>query len=381
MKAFQKRSLSIIIAFFVLAFTLSFAGCFEQTEYNSSYESARDTNGFVLPESTAEVSIHTELQKQYLSLENLYNVNKLADGTKELSRPLSHTLSWNRDGDKPVAYARVSLAEDISFSDADVKTVMTDSAQFYNLKVGTKYYWKVTIAYKDGSAVTSNVATFSTENAAPRNIFIDGSTNWRDMGGWTTSSQKTVKQGLIYRTGRINSSNNTESISKLTYLGLAEATEHLKIKTEIDLRGEAESSYITKSVLGENVNYYRFSMNYEGTMLDNNANEVKRVFEVLGDIENYPVIFHCHIGTDRTGFVAYLINGLLGVSKQDLYRDYLFSNFGNIDGPRSLDDIANRYVAALDAFDGNTLSQKIENYLLSVGVKEQTIRKIKQIML
>ena len=134
-------------------------------------------------------------------------------------------------------------------------------------------------------------------------------------------------------------------------------------------------------MLGDDVNYFRCSMNYEGDCLSVNAEKVKKVFDILSEPDNYPVIFHCHIGTDRTGFVAYLINGLLGVKKQDLYKDYLFSNFAAIDGPRSLDDVAERYVASLDNYAGANLSEKIKSYLLSVGVTEEQIRIIKAMML
>ena len=46
-----------------------------------------------------------------------------------------------------------------------------------------------------------------------------------------------------------------------------------------------------------------------------------------------------------------LLNGLLGVSKEDLLRDYLFSNFGQINATRSLASIENLYVKMLDAED------------------------------
>ena len=34
------------------------------------------------------------------------------------------------------------------------------------------------------------------------------------------------------------------------------------------------------------------------------------------------VFFHCTIGTDRTGTIAYFLEGLLGVSEEDRLRDY-----------------------------------------------------------
>ena len=38
--------------------------------------------------------------------------------------------------------------------------------------------------------------------------------------------------------------------------------------------------------------------------------------------EDKVVYFHCHGGSDRTGTLAFLIEGLLGVSEEDLSKDY-----------------------------------------------------------
>jgi protein-tyrosine phosphatase len=42
--------------------------------------------------------------------------------------------------------------------------------------------------------------------------------------------------------------------------------------------------------------------------------------------EPAPALFHCHTGKDRTGFLAALILGALGVSDEDIMADYLTSN-------------------------------------------------------
>lgn len=77
-----------------------------------------------------------------------------------------------------------------------------------------------------------------------------------------------------------------------------------------------------------------------------------------------PLIFHCNIGTDRTGMIAYLINALLGVPEESLYRDYLYSNFGNIGGTRKLKNVkSSGYYNAIQAAEGNTLSEKTYNCL------------------
>ena len=58
--------------------------------------------------------------------------------------------------------------------------------------------------------------------------------------------------------------------------------------------------------------------------LSNNKAAIKNVFETLADESNYPAIIHCQAGAGRTWTVVYLLNGLLGVSKEYILRDYLF---------------------------------------------------------
>ena len=364
-----------------IACLLAFCACEKAAKTQTDSSGAVENKAVIALADVGEAVLHTEEQKTYLNMENLYNVSRVADGTKEMSRPLPVNLSWIDDSDRPITYTRVYISESADMSDPYTVITLGSEAGVYNLKVGTKYYWKVCTVYKDGDSAESDVAVFTTEDECPRNLYVDGTTNWRDLGGWRTVDGKRVRQGLIYRTGRLNTSNISSSVAEITTTGIKEATGHLKIKTEIDLRGKSESSEITRSVLGDDVNYFRCSMNYEGDCLSVNAEKVKKVFDILSEPDNYPVIFHCHIGTDRTGFVAYLINGLLGVKKQDLYKDYLFSNFAAIDGPRSLDDVAERYVASLDNYAGANLSEKIKSYLLSVGVTEEQIRIIKAMML
>lgn len=62
--------------------------------------------------------------------------------------------------------------------------------------------------------------------------------------------------------------------------------------------------------------------------------EVKTVFDVLSNEENWPVLVHCTQGKDRTGLVVSLVLGLLDVSTEDIKRDYLLSVPG-LEGDRA----------------------------------------------
>ena len=139
----------------------------------------------------------------------------------------------------------------------------------------------------------------------------------------------------------------------------------LGIKTEIDLRqGHSKEENFpdgkTTSILGSGVSYYQCPMIAENFFANNSA-AVKDVFAIFANANNYPITYHCAVGADRTGFVTYLLNGLLGVSKEDLTRDYLLTNFSYQSKYRA--PITDSYVATLDNYTGSTLQQKIYNYL------------------
>ena len=106
-----------------------------------------------------------------------------------------------------------------------------------------------------------------------------------------------------------------------------------------------------------------------------------KVFSILSDKNNYPLIFHCNIGTDRTGMIAFLVNALLGVPEESLCRDYLFSNFGNIGGSRKIDGLKNSaYYNAVQAAEGNSLREKTYNCLVDFGVPKEQLDSIISIL-
>ena len=43
--------------------------------------------------------------------------------------------------------------------------------------------------------------------------------------------------------------------------------------------------------------------------------------------DNYSLLFHCRIGADRTGTLAYILEGLLGAPTEERYRDYELTVF------------------------------------------------------
>lgn len=375
-----KRITSLVLA--ALLAVCIFAGCSTKSNVAKT-----NTVTFTMSELGTSVNLHTKAQNRFIEDEAL-NANEYAIGMLEMSIPVSVSFDWSVafSGAKDVKKYIIALSEDEDMEKCTEYEETTTSLSVQNLKVGTSYFWRVTAELADGLSYTSAVKSFSTSPDCPRFVYVDGITNCRDMGGWACNTGK-VKQGMIYRCGQLDSINGDKQKFEpiITDEGKNTMLNELGIRTEIDLRClESDcpnfgKDYQTKGALGTKVNYVHAPMNYNLDILSQQKDMIKQVFEVFADEENYPVIFHCAIGTDRTGLVAFLLNGLLGVKEDDLYRDYMWSNFGLIYGQRDGNAITS-YINRMQTYGGNSLSEQIRNYLIGIGLTEAQLDAIVKLM-
>lgn len=133
--------------------------------------------------------------------------------------------------------------------------------------------------------------------------------NVRDLGGYNADGG-TVKYGKIFRSATTDA---IKSLSDLNALG---------IKEIVDLRksSEIKSGTIVKDI--------RKNISIAGYNVNKSSNTWKAVNEIIKTvITNKNVLFHCAIGRDRTGTVAYMLEGILGVSLDDRSIDYELSYY------------------------------------------------------
>lgn len=169
-----------------------------------------------------------------------------------------------------------------------------------------------------------------------RIIPVEGAFNVRDMGGYRTKDGKTVRYGMVYRSGALN---------ELTPEGLAKF-ENRGLKTIIDFRAENErlseptqkpasveeirvldidaGNVITLSQINDDTGPQAMK-DINAYLADKAQPQYTEFFNVLADEEKTPVLFHCSAGKDRTGFAAAMFLSALGVERETIYKDYLMS--------------------------------------------------------
>ena len=328
-----------------------------------------------ITEFNAPIEIHTAEQKTYLSYTGEYEKmpdNQYPDGSAHKSDSLPVDLSWNytAPSGKTVSNYTFISGQKADLSDGYSITTTSKSLKYYNPYLGTNYF-KLVANFSDGSKDETTIRTFEVDTTYPRNLAIGGMTNCRDMGGRVLEDGGKMKQGLIYRTSGYKYDYSTT----ITEDGKKEMLQHLKVKTEVNV---ADGSNYNLNLSGTTLK--EFKMDYSGGShhFSRNAESVKNFFNLLGDSNNYPVYFHCRIGTDRTGLCAILLSGLLGVSLNEIYQDYLFSNFGKIGEKRYIgtkagaDNIQN-YINDIQNMSGKTFKNKVYNMLLAIGVSKTTL--------
>ena len=339
----------------------------------------------------------TEAQINYLTNDDPSNTSPY-NGNMSVSKPLPISISWDKEENSSSTYhVYVYDTNDSSRQIvADYDTGTDNHFGFYNPIFNKDYYIGVKKSASNGNHVESELIYVkeSPTVKGPRNMYIDGVENFRDIGGWGY-----IKQGMLYRSGRFNEDKEEKVKVSITSGGLHEINHHLKIRTEIDLRRVSTNEVgglreTDASVLGDRVNYIQLPMAYGGNNIltfkgklsgddyeYDNPGQIKWFFKYLSEEENYPINFHCSIGKDRTGCMAYLVEGLLGFDQETMYRDYMFTNFANA-GMCKLTDITDRYGKTLDDYpNGNTLQEKIYNYLnQEIGVPTDYLDNIINIL-
>ncbi|MBV8951289.1 MAG: tyrosine-protein phosphatase [Actinobacteria bacterium] len=174
--------------------------------------------------------------------------------------------------------------------------------------------------------------------ADSRRVQLDGPANFRDLGGYPTLDGRRLRRGRVFR---------SDSLSHMSETDTRHVAEVLGVVTVVDLRAAHEVETFGHGPLGtlgvvvhhlpivdetrpehaeraddvpdpstmELGQIYRM-------MLERFGHRFAAVLDVIANPANQPVVFHCAAGKDRTGLVAALLLGALGVDDDIVAADY-----------------------------------------------------------
>jgi protein-tyrosine phosphatase len=173
--------------------------------------------------------------------------------------------------------------------------------------------------------------------------------NLRDVGGYKTADSRFVAWGKIYRSA---------SLFNATENDIAHLLQAVGIRHVIDFRNHSETVIEpSPQQLLDNIQYHWLPIAVEGTARDDIVRHLQQEhsgdedfssllvevnrrlvsdhqpdfaawFRILVEHEP-PFLFHCTEGKDRTGFAAALLLSVLGVSREEIFNDYLLTNIVN----------------------------------------------------
>ena len=107
------------------------------------------------------------------------------------------------------------------------------------------------------------MASFRTEDRAPRLLDIPGIPNARDFGGWRGLGGRRIRQGLVIRSAGLNENAtpkddpDTPGATRVTDATRAVLLGRFGVKTDVDLRWDKEVFGMTGSPLGPDVRWVR----------------------------------------------------------------------------------------------------------------------------
>jgi protein-tyrosine phosphatase len=169
-----------------------------------------------------------------------------------------------------------------------------------------------------------------------RKLTLAGCVNFRDLGGYPTADGRSIRWRRLFRADGLTRLDE-DDCAQLADLGLA---------TVIDLRtvGEVEQRGRFPEVVFE-VDYHHlpltdvlpptedlsrydepaFVTSRYQQLFSEGSSSLAQAVRVLAEPGALPAVFHCSAGKDRTGILAALVLGFLGVPRDVIVEDYALS--------------------------------------------------------
>ena len=241
-------------------------------------------------------------------------------------------------------------------------------AKAYNLLIGEKYSWRVKCGL-----MTSEEHCFFTDPTPPRMLYAEGISNLRDIGGFETTDERLIKQGMVYR------STESDKNYSITENGRNTLINELGIKTELDVRGingEATASAFPR----DKIKRLNIPLSAYGEIFNEQQMAAyKSAFELFAVPSSYPILIHCQSGMDRTGTLIFILGALVGADEGDLMLDYEMSSFSTWGRRSRTSPEFSEFLDKLHSY-GASARQAAEGFLTACGVTNDNLKRIRDIL-
>jgi protein-tyrosine phosphatase len=250
------------------------------------------------------------------------------------------------------------------------------------------------------------------DTASPtRALALEGVFNFRDLGGWPTDDGHTVRWRRIFRAdglGRLTPGD----LEALAPIGLRTVID-LRTANELDTRGRfpidahpvdyhhlpvIDRTWDRDEARRENLPATEFLHRAYREILAEGAPRYAAALTVLAGDEALPAVFHCAAGKDRTGLMAALVLGAVGVARDAIVEDYAltqetidrFVARAAAEDPevaRNLADMPRAFLLAdpsamslvLDDLEGE--HGTVAEYVRSIGVVDDVLQRLRNRLL
>ena len=180
-----------------------------------------------------------------------------------------------------------------------------------------------------------------------RRLPFSGAKNFRDLGGYQTTTGRTIRWGLLYRSDSLHRLTNTD-LKRLVALCLdriidfraaheiAQEPDHLPVTLGFRTVGipildsstqvwrDSHDQFVNANLQNIDPAHYIIQTNIE--LATRFTAQMQMFIHELSSANGRPVLFHCAAGKDRTGFAAAILLRMLGVPQPMVMEDYLLSN-------------------------------------------------------
>lgn len=341
----------------------------------------------VSPENGATVDILTPMQRQflakseeerrrdYVSQARRRDLGSLDNGS---CCPQPLTLEWKgaNAGNVGLCTVRVWRVRDGVETLHFEREVLGSSVPVDNFEVAADYRWEVS------NALGSTGGAFTTRDETPRLLRdpdpAQNVTGIRDLGGRIGLNGRRLRQNRIFRSSRLNGPESMDE-NFITDANRSWWRDTLAIRTDLDLRSDGEVG-VWRTTPIPNATWRHVSAAAYESFVRNPA-AFKSCFDLFLDEANYPLVFHCVAGQDRTGCLAFVLETLLGVDADECLKDWEANAFRNADVEWNHEKYIDKFIASFDVESGDTLSERIVSWVRRQGYSEEQLNAFRELML